>query len=459
METAKGFFDHVPRSVGGHFVINLYAAIFRVLDQTRSFAELGGTTLESVFERYAFLGEYFMEMRQHMPEELTWEGGAAWWRRELDAWEKACDFHLPLRALSQQAALPFQSRLAFMAIGLVEEDSRFGTLLAELQAPLTHRRPTLELVGQMMMEPGAIGETDPWTICRPLINAGLVEILNKQAPRSEWLLRVPPLLWDAVRGQVTRPPAPWCKWHDAQNFTAIDALVFDQSTLDKLQKIPALLAAERARVLILRGAPGADSVHAAGSVAGALGRSLLEVNGSELSNPEPAQLLGPFCALANALPCLHFDLAPGETAKLPALVGYSGPIAILLGLEGGVDADVAEASLTLTLPALRPEHRERLWRDTLQDPAATDLRMIVDGFHLGGAYIRKVARAARAQAALDDRTQVRVNDVRTAARMLNRQMLDTLAVPLTVHGSWSDLVSVQATREKLQELERRCRHS
>jgi hypothetical protein len=448
----------VPRSIGGHFVINLYAAIFRVLDQTRIFAELGGTTLESVFDRYGFLGEYFLEMRQHMPDELTWEGGTEWWRRELDAWERACDFHLPLRALSEQAALPFPSRLAFMAIGLVEEDSRFGTLLAELQAPLTHRRPMLELVGQMMMESSAIGETDPWTICRPLINAGLVEVLNKQAPRSEWLLRVPPLLWDAVRGQVPQPPAPWCKWHDGQEFGAIDQLVLDQGTLDKLQKVPALLAVERARVLILRGAPGADSMHAAGAVAGALGRSLLEVNGSELSNPEAVQLLGPFCALANALPCLQFDLAPGETAKLPALVGYSGPIAVLLGLEGGVDAEVAEASLTLTLPALRPELRERLWRDTLQDPVESDLRMIVDGFQLGGAYIRKMARAARAQAALDDRAQVHVDDVRTAARMLNRQLLDTLATPLDVYGSWSDLIAVQATREKLLELERRCRH-
>jgi len=454
---ATGFFDHVPRSVGGHFVLNLYAAIFRVLDQTRSFAELGGSTLESVFDRYGFLGEYFMEMRQHMPEELTWEGGADWWRRELDAWEKQCDFHLPLRALSEQAALPFQSRLAFMAIGLVEEDSRFGTLLAELQAPLTHRRPTLELVGQMMMEPGAIGESDPWTICRPLINAGLVEILNKQSPRSEWLLRVPPLLWDAVRGQVPRPPAPWCKWHDASEFGAVDQLVFDAPTLERMAKVPALLQAQRARVLVLRGAQGADSVHAAGAIAAALGRSLLEVNGTELANPEPAQLLGPFCALANALPCLHFDLAPGETAKLPALIGYSGPIAVLLGLEGGVDADVAEASLTLTLPALKPEQRAQLWRATL-DPADADLAAIVDGFHLGGAYIRKVARAARAQAALEDRAGVQVHDVRAAARMLNRQMLDTLATPLTVHGSWSDLVAVQATREKLQELERRCRH-
>lgn len=457
-ETGQGFFDHVPRTVGGHFVINLYAAIFRVLDQTRRFAELGGTTLESVFERYTFLAEYFNEMRQHLPETLTWEEGADWWRGQLNAWEKSCDFHLPLRALSDQAALPFSSRLAFMTIGLVEEDSRFGTLLAELQAPLAHRRPTLELVGQMMMDPRAIGESDPWTICRPLIGSGLVEILNKQSPRSEWLLRVPPLLWDAVRGQIPQPPAAWCKWHEPAEFPDIDTLVLDRTTLDKLAKVPDLLAAQRARILILRGTQGVDSVHAAGAVARHLGRALLEVNGPELANAEVAGLLGPFCALANAMPCVHFDLAPGETAKLPALVGYAGPVGILLGMEGGVDADVAESSLTLTLPALRPELREQLWKDSLGGIEGLDLAPIVEGFHLGGAYIRKVARAARAQAALEDRPIVQVNDVRAAARMLNRQLLDTLATPLNVHGSWSDLISVQSTREKLQELERRCRH-
>ena len=458
MESSATAFDHVPRSVGGHFVLNLYAAIFRVLDQTRLFAERGGSSLEALFARYTFLGEYFQEMRVQMPQDITWEDGSEWWRRQLLEWEKSCDFHLPLRALSDQATLPFASRLALMTIGLVEEDSRFGTLLAELQAPLAHRRPTLELVGQMMMDPAAIGESDPWTLCRPLIGAGLVEILNKQSPRSEWLLRVPPMLWDAVRGQSGDPPAPWCRRHDPAEFCAVEDLVFERDTLDKLSKVPPLLAAERARVLVLRGSQGVDSLHAAGAIARALGGSLLEVNGAQFVNPEPGQLLGPFCALANALPCLQFDLAPGETAKLPALAGFAGPIVVLMGLEGGVEAEVAESSLTLTLPALKPEHRARLWRALLDNPAEADLGPIVDGFHLGGGYIRKVARAAKAQAALEDRATVHVRDVRSAARMMNRQMLDTLATPLTVHGSWSDLIAVQATREKLQELERRCRH-
>jgi hypothetical protein len=457
-EPPQGPFDHVPRTGGGHFVVNLYAAIYRLLHQTRHMVQLGGGTLEELYQRYPFLAEYFHEMRRHMPTEITWDEATLWWQREITAWERECPAHLPLRALAHQAALSFPSRLAFMVIGLVEEDSRFGTLLSELQDPLAHRRPTLELAGQMMMDDNAIGESDPWTVCRPLLAAGLVEVLNKQAPRSEWLLRVPPMLWDAVRGQINDPPAPWCRMHPIESCCDVNALVFDDKTVDRLAKVPALLASARARVLVLRGAPGVDAIHSAGAIARTLGRSLLELPGSQLSNAEAAQWIGPFCALANAVPCFTFDLAPGETANLPALIGYAGPLFVALGQEGGLSTDLADAAITIPLPALGAAQRERLWCETLGADNIQGLRSIVDGFHLGGAYIRKVARAATAHASLEGRNAVQAADVRTATRALNRQLLDTLAAPIAVHGSWNDLVAVQGTREKLFELERRCRH-
>jgi hypothetical protein len=451
-------FEHVPRSAGGHFVLNLYAAIYRLLHQTRKFAELSGATLEDVFERYPFLGEYFNEMRRHMPEDITWDAATAWWEAQIEAWEVTCEAHLPLRALAQQAGLSFSSRLAFMAIGLVEEDSRFGTLLAELQEPLAHRRPTLELAGQMMMDGAAVGESDPWTICRPVLSAGLVEVQNKQAPRSEWLLRVPPLLWDAVRGQIPEPPAQWCKLHPPAGFPALEDLIFPQAFLGRLVKLPALLGGERVRVLVLRSAPGSDALQAVGAVARALGRSVLEVDSKALAEPDAAQLAGPFCALANALPCVSFDLGPGETGELPPLVGYAGPIAVILGNEGGLASDITDSAVTLSLPTTESVLRERHWREAVGDDRLDGLPAIVDGFHLGGGFIRKVARAALAQAALDGRASVGIEDVREATRTLNRQLLDTLASHIPARGGWEDLVAVPGTREKLIELERRCRH-
>jgi len=454
---AAGPFDHVPRTPGGHFVINLYAAIYRLLHQTRRFAELSGAALEQVFERYPFLGEYFDEMRRHMPEDITWERATGWWREQIEAWERGCAGHLPLRALADQAALPFASRLAFMAIGLVEEDSRFGTLLAELQEPLAHRRPTLELAGQMMMDSALVGESDPWTVCRPLLAAGLVEVQNRPAPRSEWLLRVPPLLWDAVRGQVEERPAPWCRLHEAESFPAVDELLLPAELLAKLAKIPALLADGRARVLVLRGAPGADALRVAGAVARALGRGLAEVEAERLAEGDGRQLLGPFAALCHVLPCVRYDLGPGETGELPPLTGYAGPLAVILGAEGGLGSEATEASLGLTLPSPDAELRARHWREAAGEGRLEQLDAVVDGFHLGGGFIRKLARAALAQAALEGRQRIALADVREASRTLNRQMLDTLASPMPARGEWDDLVAVPGTRAKLSELERRCR--
>ncbi len=459
MTTPAGPFDHVPRTAGGHFVLNVYAAIYRLLNQTRRLAELAGSSLDAVFERYPFLGEYFDEMRARMPDELTWDAATGWWAAQLEAWERGCPDHLPLRALAGQAALPFTTRLAFMAIGLVEEDSRFGTLVAELQAPLPHRRPTLELVGQMMMDEAPVGEVDPWTICRPLLAAGLVEVQNEAAPRSEWLLRVPSLLWDAVRGQLAAAPAPWCRVHAPEEFPEMEQLVLADAFRARIAQAPALLRGGRARLLVLRGAPGSDALRVAGALARALGTGVVEVNGAALADaPGAARLLGPLCALGNLVPVIDHDLAPGETAALPPLVGYGGPVVVTLGEEGGLASGLADSALSLSLPAPGPAERRRHWCEAIGEDRVLDLPRIVGAFQLGGAHIRRLAHGALAQAALEKRETVTPADVREASCALNRQLLDTLASPMTTSGGWDDLVAVPGTREKLLDLHRRCQH-
>lgn len=474
-DEAAGPFDHIPPTPGGHFVINLYAAIYRLIHQTRRFAELAGGSLDEVFERFPFLGEYFNEMRSHMPEDITWETAGPWWQQQIGLWEERCEGHLPLAALAHQSGLSFASRLAFMAVGLVEEDSRFGTLLAELQAPLTHRRPTLEVTGQMMMVDGAPGGADPWTICRPLISAGLIEVQNVAAPRSEWLLRVPPVLWDAVRGDVADQPAPWCRFHWMDAFPEVGELVFEPAFVDRLAEIPNLILSGRARRIIVRRAPGAEGIEVMGAIARALGRNLITVDG-RADAPEnggrivaigdgrdqlagdAASLLGPLASLACAIPCITYDLGPGDTADVPALTGYAGPIGLILGNEGGLGSASSEHAVTITLPPPRAALRARHWQRALGAERIDDLDAIADRFHLSGDFIRRVAGSAAAHAALDRRERVTLDDVREASRTLNRQMLDTLAGAIPAKGSWQDLVSVQTTRDKLMELERRCRY-
>jgi len=59
---------------------------------------------------------------------------------------------------------------------------------------------------------------------------------------------------------------------------------------------------------------------------------------------------------------------------------------------------------------------------------------------------------------LESRNTVRKEDVRLAARALNRQQLDNLADRIEGGGTWEQLIVAATTLHKLYELEQRCRH-
>lgn len=451
-------FGDMSRTADGHFVLCLYAAIFRLIHHVRRLTEAGGGSLEQVFERFPFLAEYFAEMRTRMPDDLTWAEATEWWQEELASWEEDVAEPLPLLRLEEHAALGFQGRLALLVTGLVEEDSRFGTLMAEIQEPLTHRRPTLELVGQVVSDGAAPGEADAWAVCRPLLDAGLLEAHHRETPRSEWVLRVPPLVWDAVRGELPAKPAPGCRYRAAEELTELGDLLHPPEVRERLERLPALLASGHSRSVVLRSAPGADPEEVLGSLARAQGLGLLTVGPGSLEGSELERTLGPVCALAGAMPALSFDPGPGETTGPPELAGYRGPVGLALGLEGGISETAAEGAVTLTLPSPRPALREACWQRVLGERPVKDLPAIASKHRLASGFIRQAAEIAAAHARLDGRETIEPCDVQQATRALNRQMLDTLAQALPAHGAWDDLVVGEGTRDKLEELERRCRH-
>ncbi len=299
-----------------------------------------GTDLAATLAAYPFLAGYFTTLLPHMPEGTSWEDGWQWWEAAIDAWERSGPAHLPLRALADQGGLDFRARVALLLIGLGEEDSRFGTLFARLQEPLAPRRPSLEFVGQVLSNDPAAAAIDD--VCRPLLRAGLVEVSNPDAPRAEWLPRVPAALWEVLRGVVEAHPAPGCLYYPPESFPTTDALIFPPAFLAQLAQVPALVREARARAIILRGMSGSDRLQVLGALARALGWGVLAVEapagregepGGEAIRPGPA--LGPLCAMLHALPALTYELAPGETAVVPAPAGYNGPLGVLTGLEWG----------------------------------------------------------------------------------------------------------------------------
>ncbi len=455
--TQTSALDAIPREPASHFAIHLYVVIYRLLAHIERLSAFGGEPLARFCQRYPFLAAYEAELRRFMPGDLDWGQGADLWRRQILAWEADSGTRLPLRALQDELGLTFDARLALVLAGLVEEDSRFGTLFAELQAPLNTRRPTLELLGQVLgSAAGRAGAPDAWGLCGPLFDAGLIESLSPQAPRSEWSLRVPALLWDAARGCSDPPPETGLHFIPAARLPSIDELLFPPELLRRLARIPALIASGIVRLMVLRSDPGTESLDVIGGIARGLGRGLLRLPTGAADRDGRWPVLGPWCAMTGAMPVIAYDLSPGETAALPPLTGYRGPVGVLLGNEGGLSDRALDQAITLHLDPPGPELRRRHWRRALNGHICEDLDQVAATFRLSGAYIRQVAQIALAQAGLDGHDRVGLQAVREAARALSRHRLDTLAARLEAKGRWEDLVVSDATRVKLLELGRRC---
>lgn len=438
-----------------HYALNLFAGIHCLLAHIDRLSAVGGESVEQHFSRYPFLREYHRQILLVMPGTLDWPEGRQWWRANLRNIAEQCRNHLPLKALGQQLQFRHETIMALMLAGLVEEDSRFGTLFADLQQPLGYRRPMLESLGHVVAGEDAVPQLSPWDVCSPLLATGLVQADNTRLPRSEWVLKVDPELWDLIRTGQPGVNGKRLTVISHGQLTLFNDVIVDHTFQQRLAGIPSLFRQGRVRTLVLRAPEGSHSVEVSGAVAQALGKNLVvHVAGPEKA--EADETLGISCTLLNAMPVYKLDPGPGETAPLPALAGYGGPMIIILGNEGGLDTAEAGQLINLTMPAPDYHQRIRLWKRYLNGSRIENLDSVARRFRLPGAFIEQVAGMTINDVALEGRRVVGLDDIRGAARNLNHQKLDALADPLEAKGSWSQLISAPAMSEKLQELEQRC---
>jgi hypothetical protein len=339
-----------------HYALNLFAGIHCLLAHIDRLSGVGGESVEQHFSRYPFLREYHRQILLVMPASLSWPDGRQWWRANLRAIAGQSGNHLPLEALDGQLRFRHETIMALMLAGLVEEDSRFGTLFADLQQPLGYRRPMLETLGQVVAAEDAVTQLSSWDVCSPLLTTRLVQADDTRLPRSEWVLKVDPVLWDLIRTGQPEVSGQRLKYLSHQQLTPMDGVIVEHEFQQRLKGVPSLFRQGRARILVLRAPEGSHSVEVSGAVAQALGKNLV-VQGPGPEKPEADETLGISCTLLNAMPVYKLDLAPGETAHLPALAGYDGPIIVILGKEGGLDTAEAGQLINLTMPA--PDYHQR----------------------------------------------------------------------------------------------------
>ncbi len=441
----------IPSGAQGHFLLHFYAVVARVLARLES---AGAGEQDSMYaERFPFLATYRNILHALVPGEISQGTQVAWWDAQIASFQAQAQEHLPLRALMDAAGLDINEVHVLIAAGLVEEDIRFGALFAALQEPLVARRPCIGLLNWLLSEASSEPD-DAWHAVRLLLDMGLLVAENRADPRAEWLLRVPPAAWDALRGRPLPKPAPGITLQSAADFPALDNLILPAAVHTRIQRIPELFRNEQVTALVLRGMNGSGRRTILGAIARSMGRSVLLWE-SGTPGDDNWRLLGPLATLSGAMPILRCDPGPGETLDLPALPGYSGPVGIPLGRAGGLRGPLIAHSLSLNIPPPDHEARRRFWQVT-QVPVQEDVQdEIITRFLLTGGYITKTAALAHAYATLDNRPAIVVADVQQATRALNRQALETLATHLEPVDD-IDLIVGSATSTELRTLEARC---
>jgi len=113
--------------------------------------------------------------------------------------------------------------------------------------------------------------------------------------------------------------------------------------------------------------------------------------------------------------------------------------------------------LVLDAPPWPVHEREAQWRQTL-GPAAhgVDIARVTAPFRLTPEQVDRAARAARQQAAIDDRP-IEAADVQRGARSQNAADLERLAHRVAPTSTWNDVVVPANVERKLRELSARTR--
>lgn len=449
-ETVR-FVADTPPTPAEHFKLYFYAAVLHVMGEI---ATLLGS-LETAFKQFPFLSGYYEQFAMYAPQNFRFRELGEWWRDSLLVWEQTTSQHLPLRAIREAAGLDHDAVTLLVAAGLNEEDARFGSLFEIVQGTPGQTRLTLGLITAWWRDPN--GNDLGRALFRQLQNVGLVQVMNADAPRSQWALQIPPPIWDALRGEKQSAPAPWARYRAPSELCSHDQLVISDEPRRLLVTVPRLLASGQAQALIVRGPQHNGRRTLTGALARELDRGVIEITGLTKFADERWQLAGSLATLLRALPVIVLELDAGETAEIPRINGYDGPICLVLGKQGGVTGPTVERAVAVCLEMPDLDARRQLWRRGLETVNG-DAEVISERFRLTSGNIQRAAVLAQSYAALEDRDEVTLVDAHQASSALNRQALDTLAARVKTSGNWNQLAASVDTLQELRGLESRCRN-
>lgn len=441
-------FVNLPAIPAAHFRLYFYGAVLRVI--TLAVDAFNG--LDPTVERFPFLRGYMNELAAQGLEGMSFAEGPKWWHDAVVRWEQTASVRLPLSDLRTALALDHNAMFLLAAAGLADEDERFAEVFQVLHGLPAQPRATVALLSALS---GLHDPADARPAIRQLVDLGLLQAKNVDDAFPSWVVAVPTVLWEAIRGDLPDHPLPWLRHRPAAQQTPLAQLILPVTVRAAIERLPTLIGAGEIGGIVVRGPRhnGRRSVLAATAAAADYG--VLEVRGLDKPDDERWRLIGPLATLLKAMPVVVLDLAPGETLRVPALSGYHGPRGFVLGQQGGIDIEGTRL-ITVTLPAPSAELRRQHWASVL-GTGKDELVRLTEPFRMSSGSIRRVAALAHSYAALAGRNSVILDDVREATRALSREALDALAVHIPARGDWSQVVCNRETRQELATLEARCR--
>ncbi len=438
----------MPLTSAQHLRLALFGVVAQLVQACRD------GDVPAALHAHPFLADYLEQIEARVGQgtatPLRW--GAA-----LSAWETQAtgqSVHLPLLALRHAGLSGLELEL-LLACGLVEEDPRFGALFADGQG--AGQRPSFGLLTAWWRDDGSADDRadEVRGSLQKLIAHGLLQISNPQDLRTEWTLSVALAVWDGLRGEIAA--LPWLQHIPPGGLTQPADYLAPLAAQPSCVSLSALLAGPSAPVLLLRGPAHNGRKTLAATLAHILGKSLLIARDAVYEDETRWRLFGVLAVIANAIPLIEQELAPGESRKLPALPLAGNAMVVVTGRHGAWASLDARPMLAVELPLPLAAQRLKHWQASLPDKACAALPPSAVALRLASGNIRRVAQAANGLASLDGRDALQVQDLRHACRTLQSARLETLATRLDARGALHELAVDDAVREELDALVARCR--
>jgi hypothetical protein len=262
----------------------------------------------------------------------------------------------------------------------VESDPRAARLVAAAQAPVGGSRPLAGFAATLF---AALGLDSVALLGGAARAIGLLCLGTEEAPLTERSLHIPLALVAALGGCWSAP--------DGVRRLAGPATALPPRLIEEARaRAAGLAAAPGARVLAIRSPCAREGEALAAEIAEALGLTCVDMGERQASDHSA------WLAASSSLPVLRKSLGPGEHGRIEAPDPYAGPILVLTGSEGLIEAPVPLGEWHVAIPD--EAERAALWHGAGLDLMTAE--RAARAYRQGAGRIAEIA--GRMQSAADE---------------------------------------------------------